>query len=89
LSVREVCRKLQIPEHPYDHWRREYGGPKRDQAKRLKELELENSRLKRVVAELTLGEAKVSDRRVCRVLDQARSSQRYCKSSEQMGHFWL
>jgi transposase-like protein len=53
-SVREVCRKLGIHEHTYYHWRKEYGGLKLDQAKRLRELELENSRLKRVVAELTL-----------------------------------
>lgn len=53
-SVREVCRKLGIHEHTYYHWRKEYGGLKLDQARRMKELELENGRLKRVVAELTL-----------------------------------
>jgi putative transposase len=61
MSVREVCRKLRIHEHTYYHWRREYGGLKLDQAKRLKDLELENSRLKRVVAELTLDKQILSE----------------------------
>lgn len=61
MTVREVCRKLGIHEHTYYRWRREYGGLKLDQAKRLKELELENSRLKRVVAELTLDKQILSE----------------------------
>jgi len=44
---------LGIHEHTYYHWRKEYGGLKLDQAKRLRELEVENSRLKKVVADLT------------------------------------
>jgi transposase-like protein len=60
-SVREVCRKLGVHEHTYYHWRRECGGMKLDQAKRLKELELENSRLKRAVAELTLDKQILSE----------------------------
>ncbi len=54
MSVREVCRKLGIQEHTYYHWRKEYGGLKLDQAKRLKELERENGRLRKVVSDLTL-----------------------------------
>jgi transposase-like protein len=61
MSVREVCRKLGIQEHTYYHWRKEYGGLKLDQARRLKDLELENSRLKRVVAELTLDKQILSE----------------------------
>ena len=53
----EVCRKLAISEHTYYRWRKEYGGLRMDQAKRLKELEKENSRLKRLVAELNLDKA--------------------------------
>jgi putative transposase len=53
-TVRDVCRKLGIQEHTYYHWRKEYGGMKVDQAKRYKELEQENARLKRAVADLTL-----------------------------------
>ena len=52
--VAQACRTLGITEHTYDRWRNEYGGLKIDQAKRLKELERENSRLKRAVADLTL-----------------------------------
>lgn len=50
----EVCRELGITEQTYYRWRKEYGGMKVEQAKRLKVLELENSRLKKIVAELTL-----------------------------------
>lgn len=46
----QVCRGLSITEQTYYRWRNEYGGLKVDQAKRLKELERENSRLKRAVA---------------------------------------
>jgi transposase-like protein len=52
--VVQVCRQLSITEQTYYRWRNEYGGLKLDQAKRLKELERENTRLKRAVADLTL-----------------------------------
>lgn len=52
--VAQVCRSLAITEPTYYRWRNEYGGLKVDQVKRLKELERENSRLKRAVAELTV-----------------------------------
>lgn len=50
-TVAETARKLGINEQTYYRWRREYGGLKLDQAKYLKELERENSRLKRIVAD--------------------------------------
>lgn len=50
----EVCRKLEIHEQTYYRWRKEYGGLRLDQAKRLKELERENGRLKKLVAEQAL-----------------------------------
>jgi putative transposase len=53
-KVSESCRGLGITEQTYYRWRRELGGMKVSQARRLKELQTENSRLKRVVAELTL-----------------------------------
>ena len=49
-----IVRELGISEQTYYRWRREYGGLKISQAKRLKDLERENGRLKRVVADLTL-----------------------------------
>jgi len=52
--VGKVCRGLGITEQTYYRWRREFGGMKVSQAKRLKALERENSRLKGAVAELTL-----------------------------------
>jgi transposase-like protein len=56
-TVIEVARKLGIAEQTYYRWRKEYGGMRVDQAKRLKELEQENSRLKRLVADLSLDNA--------------------------------
>lgn len=53
-TVGKICRGFGISEQTYYKWRREYGGLKIDQAKRLKELERENERLKKAVSELTL-----------------------------------
>jgi|TARA_B100000315_G_scaffold162333_1_gene150772 transposase-like protein len=53
-TVGEVCRQIGVSEQSYYRWRKEYGGLKVEQAKRLKDLEQENVRLKRAVAELTL-----------------------------------
>ena len=53
-TVGEICRGLGISEASYYRWRAEYGGLKLDQARRLKELERENARLRKAVAELTL-----------------------------------
>ena len=53
-SVKLISRELGISEQTYYRWRREYGGMKVSQARRLKELERENGRLKRAVADLTL-----------------------------------
>lgn len=50
----EVCRSLGISDSTYYKWRKEYGGMQVSQAKRLKELEKENSRLKKAVADLTV-----------------------------------
>jgi len=49
-----ICRGLGISEQSYYRWRREYGGLKVDQARRLKDLEKENTRLRRAVSDLTL-----------------------------------
>ena len=54
IPLAGVCRKLEIHEQTYYRWRKEYGGLLVDQAKRLKELEQENSRLKKMVAEQAL-----------------------------------
>jgi len=51
-TVGEVCRRIGISEQSYYRWRKEYGGLKVNQARRLKELEQENTRLKQAVAEL-------------------------------------
>ena len=55
--VAEVSRKLGITEQTYYRWRRKYGEMRVEQARRLKELEKENGRLKRPVADLTLDNA--------------------------------
>jgi len=53
-TITEVARQLEVSEMTYYKWRKEYGGLRVDQAKRLKELEQENSRLRKVVADLTI-----------------------------------
>jgi transposase-like protein len=53
-TVAEASRQLAVTEQTYYRWRKEYGGMRVEQAKRLKDLEKENSRLKRLVADLSL-----------------------------------
>ncbi len=53
-SVAEAIRSIGVTEVTYYRWRQEYGGLKGDQVKRLKELEAENARLRKAVADLTL-----------------------------------
>lgn len=55
--VSDVCRKIGVTDQTYYRWRKVYGGLRIDQAKRLKELERENTRLKRVVADQALDNA--------------------------------
>jgi transposase-like protein len=56
-TVAQASRKLGITEQTYYRWRKEYGGMRIEQAKRLKELERENSQLKKLVADLSLDNA--------------------------------
>jgi transposase-like protein len=56
-SVGEVSRKLGVTEQTYYRWRKEYGGMRVEQARRLKELEKENGRLKKLVADISLDNA--------------------------------
>ena len=53
----QVCRKLGVTDQTYYRWRKEYGGVRTDQIKRLKEAEKENARLKKLVADLSLDNA--------------------------------
>jgi transposase-like protein len=56
-TVGEACRKIGVTDVTYYRWRKEYGGMRVDQARRLKDLEQENSRLKKLVADLSLDNA--------------------------------
>ncbi len=56
-STAEVCRSLNVSEQTYYRWRKEYGGIGTEQVHRLKALEKENARLKRLVADLSLDNA--------------------------------
>ena len=56
-TVSVVTRKIGVSDYTYYRWRKEYGGMRVDQAKRLKDLEAENSRLKKLVADLSLDNA--------------------------------
>jgi len=60
-SVIEASRNIGVTEQSYYRWRKEYGGMRIEQAKRLKDLEKENARLKRLVAELSLDKAILTE----------------------------
>ena len=60
-TTAEACRRIAVSEQTYYRWRKQYGGMKTDDAKRLKELEKENARLKRLVADLSLDNAILRD----------------------------
>lgn len=60
-TVVAVCKRLEITDKTYYRWRKEYGGLKVDQAKRLKEMERENARLKKLVAELSLDKQMLQE----------------------------
>ncbi len=53
-TVAQVCKKLEVTGQTYYRWRKEYGGMRTEQVKRLKDLEKENARLKKLVADLSL-----------------------------------
>jgi len=55
LTIGQVCQKLGVAEATFHRWRNQYGGMKADEMKRLKRLEEENARLKKLVAELSLN----------------------------------
>ena len=57
MSMEEMLRQLGVSDATYYKWRKEYGGLRVDQAKRLKELEQENSRLRKVVSDLSIDNA--------------------------------
>jgi putative transposase len=53
-AIGVACKKIGVSDYTYYRWRKEYGGMRVDQAKRLKDLEVENARLKKLVADLSL-----------------------------------
>jgi putative transposase len=57
----QACKEAEITQQSYYRWRKEFGGLKLDQAKRMKELERENAKLKRLVAELSLEKQILKD----------------------------
>jgi putative transposase len=60
-SLALACREAEISEQSYYRWRKEYGGLKVDQAKKMKDLERENARLRRLVADLSLEKQVLAD----------------------------
>jgi putative transposase len=57
LTVAQACKKIGVTEQTYYRWRKEYGGIRMDEAKRMKDLEKENARLKRLLADAELDKA--------------------------------
>ncbi len=60
-TIAQACKQIGVTDQTYYRWRREYGGLKTDQARRLKELQRENTRLKRLVADLSLDKAMLQE----------------------------
>ena len=60
-GVEEVCKKLEVSPPTYHRWKEQYGGAKEETVKRLKELEKENGRLKRIVADQALDNAMLKE----------------------------
>ena len=56
-TITQACKKIGVAEQTYYRWRKEYGGLRMDQAKRFKEIEKENARLKKLLAEAELDKA--------------------------------
>jgi putative transposase len=70
-TVKEVCRVLEVSEQTYYRWRREFGGMNTTQAKKLKELEKGNVRLKKLVADLSLDNAILNEVGACMPLQKS------------------
>ena len=60
-GIEDVCRRLEVSPATYHRWREQYGTAREDTVKRLKELEKENARLKRLVADLSLDKAMLKE----------------------------
>ena len=60
-TIAQVCQKIEVSEQTFHRWRNQYGGMRANQAKRLKELEQENARLKKLVAEQALDIAMLKE----------------------------
>lgn len=60
-DVAKICRHLEISEQTYFRWRKQYGSMRPDDVKKMKDLEKENTRLKHIVADLTLDVAALKD----------------------------
>ena len=60
-TIGEACQVLEVSEQTYHRWKKKYGGMKADEAKRLEELEQENGRLKKLVADLSLDVQMLKD----------------------------
>ena len=71
-SVAEAVRSIGVTQFTYYRWRKEFGGLKTDQVKRLKDLEKENERLRKAVSDLTLERADPSGGRLGKLLSPAR-----------------
>jgi transposase-like protein len=60
-TIAQVCQQLAVSEATFHRWRQQYGGMKAQEAKRLKELEIENARLKKLVADLALDNSMLKE----------------------------
>ena len=80
-----ACKEAEISEQSYYRWRKEHGGLQVDQARKMKDLERENARLRRLVADLSLGEAGVGGRRLGKLVAPERRRQAVDAIQEKYG----
>ena len=79
--MEEVCKKLEVSPPTYHQWRQDYAGAKEDTMKRLKELEKENGRLKKLVADLSLDKAILKE-----IAEGAERSETACRRQPEGQH---
>ncbi|MFH1625714.1 MAG: IS3 family transposase [Pseudomonadota bacterium] len=84
-SIAETSRKLGITEQTYYRWRKEYGGMRVEQAKRLKEMEKENARLKKLVANLSLDNAILKEAAGGKLLSPSKRRKIVIQVQEKLG----
>ncbi len=85
IPIAAASKKIGVTEQTYYRWRKEYGGMRLEQAKRLKELEKENSRLKKLVADISLDNAILKEAAPGKLLSPSKRRTAVIRAQEKLG----